>query len=271
MWDLLIVQPLLNGLIIFYKIFGNLGVAIILFTVAIRLLLTPLVLPSLKQMQKIKELAPHLARLKARHQGDKMKLMQAQTDLYKQHGVNQMAGCLPQILQMVIFFGLFSVFNKVFSVANGGVSIDKLNELLWPILRLPTNASIDMRFLYLHLAKPDIIPGLPIPLPGIIIIASAAALFISSKMMMPVITKEEELAKKTKGAADDMAVSMQKSMLWMFPVMTLVFGFSFPSGLALFWFINSAFQVGQQYLVSGWGGMTPWIKHLGMLQSPHGR
>jgi len=80
--------------------------------------------------------------------------------------------------------------------------------------------------------------------------------------MAPVIKKEEQITKKTKGEADDMAVAMQSSMIYTFPLMTIIFGVSFPSVLALYLLLFSVFQMIQQYKSSGWGGLTPWVSKI---------
>ena len=246
-WDAVLIQPLLNGILLFYKLTGNLGIAIIVFTVFIRLILAPLTIPGMKQAQKMKEVAPNLEKLKLKYKGDKQGLAKAQMELYRQNNINPAAGCLPQILQLIILFALFQVFIRVLS---GSVEIAKINELLYPALRLPSDHLLTTKFLYLDLAKPDTIPlsGIPFGLPGLFLLASAAAQYVSFKMTMPAVKKEEKVAKKTVTATDDFMVSMQQSMLWMFPLMTIFAGFAFPSGLVLYWFVYSAFQVGQQYI-----------------------
>jgi YidC/Oxa1 family membrane protein insertase len=88
--------------------------------------------------------------------------------------------------------------------------------------------------------------------------------FISAKIMAPVAKIESKIAKKTPERADDIQTAMQSSMTYTFPLFTLIFGMSFPSGLALYWMLFSFWQAWQQYKTSGWGGMTPWIKKLGL-------
>lgn len=246
-WDALLIQPLLNGIILFYKLTGSLGMAIIVFTIFIRLVLVPLTMPGMRQAQKMKDVAPNLEKLKLKYKGNKQGLAQAQMELYRQNGINPAAGCLPQVLQLVILFALFQVFIRVLS---GSIEVVKINELLYPVLRLSSDHALTTNFLYLNLSKPDTIPvaGLPFALPGLFLFLSAAAQYFSFKMTMPAVKKEEKVAKKTVTQADDFMVQMQSSMLWMFPLMTIFAGFAFPSGLALYWFVYSVFQVGQQYV-----------------------
>src|SRR5688572_19562428 len=127
-FNLLLVQPLTNGLILFYKITGqNLGVAILVFSVALIYLLRPLTKPYMESMKKIKALEPQLNKLKKKYGTDKLKMSQAQAELYKQNKVNPGAGCLPYILQFVVLIALFNVFTTV--LASDGSATAKVNDL----------------------------------------------------------------------------------------------------------------------------------------------
>ncbi|MEK7112687.1 MAG: YidC/Oxa1 family membrane protein insertase, partial [Patescibacteria group bacterium] len=180
---------------------------------------------------------------------------------------NPGAGCLPYLLQIVVLIALFNVFTRVLS-PNGDVVV-KFNELLYAPLKFAEGQTINTRFLYLDITKPDAfkVSFLPFSLPGPILILAALLQFVSAKMMSPYQKIEEKVAKKTKGVADDLQVSMQKSMSLTFPLFTLIFGLSFPSGLALYWLLFSVFQAYQQYKTSGWGGLTPFISKLPLLKS----
>lgn len=260
LWNLVLFQPLVNALIFLYQIIGNFGVAIIILTVLLRIILTPLTLPSLEAAKKMTQLAPELSNLKKKYEKDKQKLAQAQMDLYKQNGVNPAAGCLPQIVQIVILIALYQAFAQVLQ-ANGDV-VNKLNQILYPALKLAEGSQFNLSFLYLNLGKPDTFMFSGIPIPGVFLVLAALTQFLSSKMMQPIVLKEEKVAEKTEEKTDDIATSMQGQMLYLFPLMTIFIGFSFPSGLVLYWFVFSAFQLGQQYLVSGWGGLKPWVEKI---------
>jgi len=246
----LLYQPLLNGLIFFYKIFGNLGWAIIVLTILIRFLLIPLTLPSLKAASKLKEIVPELERLKKKYAGDKQKFTQAQLEIYKKYKINPAAGCLPQIIQLIILIALYQVFAKV--LQPDGDIIAKLNEVLYPFLRLPPEAVINTRFFYLDLARPDVFrfSGFTLPLPGFFLLTAALVQFLSSKMMKPAVKVAQKEAKKTPSTQDDLAATMQTQMLYLFPLMTILIGFSFPSGLVLYWLVFSIFTVIQQHFVN---------------------
>lgn len=256
----LLTQPLANGLILFYQIFAkNLGLAITFFSVALIFLLRPLTKASLLSMKKMKELAPRIEKLKKKYGTDKLKFSQAQAELYKQEKINPAAGCLPQILQLFVLYALFGVFNTTLS--GNGETIGKLNNLLYGPLKLSSETVLNTKFLYFDVTKPDVfnVPGIPFPVPGVILILAALSQFLSVKVTSPYIASEQEIARKTEGGSDDMQVAMQKSMTYTLPLMTIFFGMKFPSGLTLYWFIFSLINVIQQVKMSGWGGLTPII------------
>ena len=263
LWQTILYQPLVNALMFLYEIlFHNFGWAIIVLTAIIRSVLIPLTLPSMRAAQKIKELAPEIAKLKKKYANDKQQLAKAQMELYRQHGANPAAGCLPQIVQLIILIALYQAFINVLRV-NGDV-IEKLNQVLYPSLKLAEGAIINTNFAYLDLTKPDLfrLPGLAFPLPGLFLIIAALTQFLSSKMMQPAVAQAKKDAGKTESKADDMVTNMQSQMLYLFPLMTIFIGYSFPSGLILYWFVFSLFTAIQQYFISGWGGLTPWINKL---------
>lgn len=249
MWHTLLYQPLLNGLIFFYRIFNNLGLGIIAMTVFLRLLLLPLVLPSLKSAQKLKDLSSEISKLKKKYGKDKQAFAKAQMELYRQHGVNPAAGCLPQIIQLLVLIAFFQGFNQVLRT-DGAEVIAKLNEILYSFQKLPLDTQINTRFLYLDLTQPDVFHLANFKLPGLFLIAAAVTQLFSSKLMAPSLKKSAKLADQTPGEADDMAVTMQKQMTYLFPIMTLIIGLSFPSGLVLYWFVFSATTLIQQLVVN---------------------
>ncbi len=266
-WNPLLFQPLLNLLLWIDKLTGNFGWAIVVMTVALRLAMTPLVLPSLRASKKLQDLAPDMEKLKAKFKDDKTGLMNAQAALYKEKGLNPAAGCLPQILQIVVLIALFSTFNLVLR-NNGNDLVQTLNKSMYSFNKLPDNYNFSTKFFYLDLTKPDVfkVPGLPIPLPGLFLLLSAVVQLLSSKMMMPAVEKEKKIAKATAEGSDDIMVQTQSQMLYMFPLMTIIFGFQFPSGLVIYWFVFSLVSMVQQYYASGWGGLLPWIKRLGVVK-----
>ena len=264
----LIQWPLANGLVIFYNFFGhNLGVATILFSSFLFLVTRPLSKPQMDSMKKMKEIQPLVDKLKKKYGSDKMAFSKAQAELYKQKGINPAGGCVFQILQLVILIAFYQVFAS--SLSNNAASIVKLNSLLAEPLKIATNATLNTGFLYLDISKPDLfnVPGVPFGLPGLFLILATISQFLSIKITAPFVEAEKKVVKTTKDSADDMQLAMSSSMMYTVPLMTLYFGYRFPSGLALYWLVFSIGTVWQQVAANGWGGLTPFLRRFGLLQS----
>lgn len=231
-WDSLLLNPLLWLLVSLTRLFfNNLGLGILALTFLIRLLLAPLTNPSLKVAQKQQGLSGKLNELKKIHKDDKKKLAEAQMELFRKEGINPAAGCLPQIVQIVVLIALYQVFYKVLGF-NGQTST------------LPEQYSfINTHFLYLDLLKRDpwvLLPGL-----------AGAAQFLATKMMLPVVKKEEKLAAQTADKKDDLMYNLQEQMLYLGPVFTVLISFGLPSGLVLYWLATTLFSILQQRAVLG--------------------
>lgn len=232
-------------LLFFYKLFGgNLGLSIISLTVLVKLVLIPFVLPSLKSAKKMQELKPHLDKLKAKHT-DKKVLQQAQLDLYKEHGVNPLGGCLPQIVQILVLISLYQVFMKFL----GQPSVEGI--------------TVNSNFLYMDLNKPD--------KTYIMAILAGLTQFIFSLMMQSGVEShvQNPPQKKEKQKEEDsleMAQTMQQQMLYMMPIMTTVISINFQSGLILYWVVSTIFSIGQQYYFSGLGGLKPLLAKLKIIK-----
>lgn len=269
-FTLLLTQPLANGLIVFYRALGNnMGLAILLFTAFLWIILRPLTTPYMESMKKMRELAPQIEKLKKKYGNDKIKFAQAQADLYKERKINPGAGCLPYLLQIVVLFAFFGMFNQ--TLGAGENITENFNKLLYSPLKFIGDDTIKTHFLYLDVVKPDtldrIIPSLQVKyFPGPILLLAAIIQFLSAKIMTPVTQIEQKVAEKTKSEMDDLQVSMQKSMIYMFPMMTIFVGLRFASGLALYWLVFSLLQAYQNVTTQGWGGLTPWLKRLNLIK-----
>lgn len=152
-----------------------------------------------------------------------MKIAQAQAELYKQYKINPGAGCLPYILQIVVFIAFFRVFSL--TLYNGGDITDKFNNLLYSSLKFSQGESVNTKFLYLDVSKPDVFnfSFLPFPIPGPLVILAAAVQFLSSKISLPANLAYKKSAEKTKEKTDDIQATIQQSMIYTIPLMTLFF------------------------------------------------
>lgn len=231
-----IYQPILNSLLWLYQITGhNLGFAIILLTLSVRFILIPFTLPQLKSAKKMASLKPELDALKKKHGHDAKLFQQKQLELYKTHNVNPAAGCLPFIAQFVVLIALYQVFMS--TLGGNGIGDVQSHFLLWDL------KSKDTTYI------------LPV-LAGLL-------QFIMSLSILPAVENQPE---KRPGTAEDkqdvaeMATTMQQQMVFMMPIMTIIFSIQFPSGLALYWVITTTFSLVQQLLVSGPGAILIYAK-----------
>lgn len=241
MFETVLIQPLANLLIVLSSWLGSLGGAIIASTLLVRVLLLPLVLPRLRSSEKMKELQPKLKKLQKKHEDDKQKLAKEQMNLYKKAGVNPAAGCLPTILQMVILIALFQVFRRVLNPE----AIGSLENLLYPGVSFPTGG-INFDFLSLDLAQPNLWRG---KFPGVLLVLTAVTQFLTARFSQARNKPAQAVAEKTEQKTDDMAAMMQKQMIFMMPLMTLLIGTRLPAGVTLYWFVFSLTGLIQQLLV----------------------
>ena len=250
LFNTLLTTPLLNILVILYKATNSLGMAIILLTLIIKTLLTPVMMPSIRSMKKQRDLKPELDAIKRKHQ-DKKKQAEMQMELFKKHNINPASGCGTQIVMIMVLIALFNVIRKFALTADLG----EINNLLyWSNLKLNTEHIINTKFLYLDLTKPD--PYY------IVAILSGLLQFIASKMMMPSIKKGEKVAAQTPQKTDDMAYMMQQQSTYMMPIMNVIIGLTLPAGIMLYIIASTVFTIVQNYFVYGLGDLKPWIKKI---------
>lgn len=276
----LLIYPIINVLVALYQAFaflhipGALGWAIIGLTVVIRILLYPMMASQLKAAKKMQDLQPHLNNLKERHKGDAKRLQEAQMALYKEHGVNPLAGCLPLLVQLPLLIALYNVLAHVVALPPQE-TLSYINSIVYiPALKLTTVWNTNFFGLPLGQHPSALFAAMPLIL--LVPLITALFQFIQSKMMMsapsvPTIAdpvkkgkKEKALAKKEEpkkeDAAADFAKTFQTQSLYIFPIMLGYLSFSFPIGLSLYWNTFTLFGILQQYQISGWGGLTPWIE-----------
>jgi len=263
LWNQILIWPITNLLIAFYRLCeflhipGPLGFAIILLTISIRLILYPLMHVQLKSAKKMTDLKPHLDAINVKHKDNKQAKQQAQLALYKEHGINPMAGCLPTLVQFPILIALYNVFYQLLGSTNVSAFITDINKILYfPFLHV---TNINFLFFGVNLG---IKPGqwqthgwwlLSIPL------LTALLQWYQTKLMLPQTQKAENKKqkteiqttddKKTPENKDDMG-DIQKQMAMITPVMFGFFAFQFPLGLSLYWNIFGLFGIIQQLQVN---------------------
>jgi YidC/Oxa1 family membrane protein insertase len=236
------VQPLTNLLFLFvsYLPGHDFGVAIILLTAFIRLILWPLASKQLHSQKALTAIQPEVNRLKAKYKNDPTKFNAATMELYKEKEVNPFSSCLPLLIQLPFLIGIFYVFRPFANAAYADLANPNgiVGQLYPAIKNLPgvasyissTKAVSTMFFGVVNLAKPNVY----------LAIVAAAAQFFQSKMLLP---------KKDPNAPRDASAAISAQMTYFFPVMTFAIALTLPSALPLYWIVTTAFAILQQYLV----------------------
>ncbi|MBI2028650.1 MAG: membrane protein insertase YidC [Candidatus Levybacteria bacterium] len=266
LFNTLFFVPIINVMVVlihgfnFLGIPGSLGLSIIALTAIIRVLIWPLMSAQLRSTSKMSELKPHLDRLKQKHKGDQQNFAKAQMALFKEHGINPAAGCLPALIQIPVFFALYQVIFAFFDAKSG---LGRINDLVYSFLpdlqKMP-----DPSFLGLNLAsKPSEFGQYGLVLLSIPVV-TAFLTFVQSKMMAGKPVKpypsDSPKEKKEKETTSDAMSAMQSQMMYLMPLMVGFFSWQFPVGLALYWNTFTIFGIIQQYKIMGLGGLSSWIK-----------
>lgn len=219
-------QPVLNLLVFLYNTFGDLGISIVMITLLIKLVLWPLSRKSIKSQKSLQDLQPKIDELKIKLKDDKQAMSLALMQLYKENKVNPFSSCLPLIIQLPFLIAIFRVFKDGFAQNH--------LDLLYPFIYNPEIIN-NISFGFFDLGKRSIV----------LAVLAGLAQFWQTRMLQ---AKKPEV--KTEGAKDEnMLAMMNKQMLYVMPVITVIMGFSFPAGLTLYWFLTTFFTVIQQLIV----------------------
>jgi YidC/Oxa1 family membrane protein insertase len=236
LFSTLIFQPLYNLLIVLYVIIPDLGVAIIILTIIIRILLIPLSRKSIESQKKMQEIQPELKKIQEKYKHDKQLQGKKVMEFYKEKKINPAGGCLPMIIQLIFLITLYRVFML-------GLNTPEVSDLVYSFIKNPGQLN-PIAFGFLDLAKPSIF----------LAVITALAQYWQGKMMLARKEEDKKLmpAKKKEKKEDDapdFGAMMQQQMVYMGPILTLVIGMKFASGLILYWLVTTVFMAIQQWFI----------------------
>ena len=271
-----------------YNLVANYGLSIIIFTVLIKLILLPLNIHSQKAMKKQQKVQPIIAQLQEKYKNDQEKLQREMMKIYKENNISMTGGCLPMFIQFPILIGLYQVIQKPLSYLKGvdwmqQAVIDKVYMLRdamassigslaqqteeqlanmsqiqlsnWAgIVNGPSDPwVINFNFLGLDLSNvPSEAFGYIMRLDfsdwSKILLLLIPILAVVSSLLTNKITMLQ--TGQTKTNDNSQASQMQKSMLWMMPLMSGFFTLTLPSGLGIYWIISSVMQIVQQLVLN---------------------
>ena len=241
---------------------GAIGWAIVVLTLLVRALVIPLYRQQLVSQRRMQLLQPEVKEIQRRYKGDANKARLAQQELFKERGINPLAGCLPLLLQMPLLFIMYSVIQNGltnqdpramlsvfdFKVVNltcsnivNGV-VDATRPCIDTVIPALGNLDVSKPSTFLSLSLGGFVLGL-----SVLAVASAVLQLVQSRMMLPV----------TKPADDDQNTKIQRQTMLFLPLISIAYGGFLPAGLFIYWITASVFTIIQQYLIVGWGGMFP--------------
>ena len=231
LWNLIILNPILNGLIALSSIFSsNFGLAIIALTIIVRLILWPLTKRQLNSTKAMQDMQPRIQELQKKHGKNKQKLQQEMMKLYKDAGVNPLGCIWPMLVQFPVWIALYQSITK--ALATTPENLLDLSYHLYSWQMISQAFPLNSHFLWLDLGgRGDL--GLAIIVGG--------TMWVQQKMT-------------TAPSVDPKQQSMNSMMQMMMPLMFGLFVLMVPSGLALFWAASNAIGIITQYFVAGgWG------------------
>ena len=260
-------QVMLIILLAVYQFLENLGLegaiawAIVVLTLIVRAVLIPLYRKQLVSQRRMQLIQPELKEVQKRFKGDQMKARLAQQELFKERGVNPLAGCLPLLLQLPLLFIMYSVIQNGLTNVDPSAMLTVFGVQVVDIQCQNINPSTGMPDAALGPCIDSVVPILgDIAVPqaflwiagfglSFLAIASALLQLVQSRMMLPVADPTN----------DDPNVRIQRQTMLFLPLISVVYGGFLPAGLFIYWIVATVFSIVQQYLIVGWGAMFPFF------------
>ena len=251
-----IFQVLFITLVAIDQVVPDMGIAIIIMTLLVRILLVPVFRKQIVSQRRTQLIQPEVKALQARFKGDRNKIQQATMELYKERGVNPLSGCLPTLITFILLIPMYSVISAGLTNYNPNAMLNvfgvQLITLDCPSVPVYVNGQVQP-------CLDTVVPwlgGLNVAYPstifaifgfGISVLAVVSALLqiVQTRMVMPPASPGDQQAR------------LQQQMLLFVPLISVLYGGILPVGLFIYWIITTIFSIIQQYLIVGWGSLFP--------------
>jgi YidC/Oxa1 family membrane protein insertase len=249
-----IFQTMVLLLVVFYSIFGDIGIAIILLTLLIKTVLIPLFRQQIVSQRRMQMIQPEVRAIQQKFKGNRAKISEETMRLYRERGVSLGSGCLPTFLQLFLLLPIYSVISQGLAAPDISSALQFLGQpvlqdfmcqapgLLQPCIN-PTIWWLGN----LDAHVPEILFTIPLLSFsfGVSVLAIFAALLqlIQTRMMTPATTDPQQRA--------------QQRVFLIIPLFSIIYGSFLPAGLFLYWIVFTAYSIVQQYLIVGWGSLFP--------------
>ena len=227
-WNEFVINPMLNAMLLLYDFLGNnLILAILVFTILIRLLTLPLNLKQQRSMMRTQEMQPQIQAIQKKYKDNPQK-MQEEFSKIGYNPADSLTGCLPMLIQMPVLFGMFTVFRIMLGTTP--LALYELTQRVYSGINLSSILPIDTTFLWWNLGQPD--PFLVLP------ILVFATMFIQQKYMSP-----PKKATNGKDNKDDPTAAMTQSMQYTMPLMFGFFSLQFQAGLSIYFIFSNVIGI----------------------------
>ena len=213
-WFDIIAKPCLWLMNLFYSVIPNYGVAIILLTLLVKILLWPLGQKSYKSMSEMKKLQPLMKEIREKYKDDKQRMNQEVMGLYRTYKINPLGGCLPMVVQLPVFFALYRMLYEAIELRHA------------PFFLWIDDLSAPDRLFRFGFSIPFMEPPYGIP---VLTVIMGASMLLQQKMSPP------------------MGDATQAKMMMFMPIIFTVIFINFSSGLVLYWLVNNILSIAQQY------------------------
>jgi YidC/Oxa1 family membrane protein insertase len=253
MWEA-VVNFFSNVLLIIYKLSGSgpqsFGIAIILFTILIRLVTYPLMTSQIKSSQKMQELQTNKKwlEIQEKNKGDREKLAQEQMKMYKELGISPFSSCLPMFIQFPIIFALYQSIVRALAASPAQLLI--LQNAAYPILGLQNLIPVNSKFLWMNLGQPERVYMFGIGIPVLALIVAITTYVQTKVTMVPSANPKDQTA------------AMNSMMTIYMPLLLFYFSLNYASGLAIYFIISNILGVVQYALMGkvNWANLIPGRK-----------
>jgi len=265
-----IFQAIFLGLAFLYSVTGDIGIAIILLTITIRILLIPVFRAQIVSQRRMQMLQPELRAISTKYKGDRARISAEQMQLYKDRGVNPASGCLPALLQLVLLLPMYQVFSQ-------GLTAPDISSMLSPFgVQLVDIQCQDPSNPYAPCIDSDVpwlawlpvidatgfhMPGYPGGMPANLpeVFLSLAFLFGLGLSLLAIASSVLQLiqTRMMTTPSDDPQQRAQQRIFLLLPAFSLLYGGILPAGLFIYWITTTLFSIVQQFLINGYGGLFP--------------
>jgi YidC/Oxa1 family membrane protein insertase len=255
-----VFQALFVGLVLLDRLTGDIGISILILTLIIRIILISPYRKQLVSQKRTQLLAPEVAEIQRRYKGDKVKIQQAQMELYKSRGVSPFGGCLPTLLQFIVLIPMYTVISNGLTTPNPTAMLSVFGFNIGEAVGLVCvnglgTATYDNMKPCIEATVPWL-GGLNASLPSVIDVAGfgLSILAVVSALLQVIQTR---MMINPNASKNDPMSGVQGQTMVLLPLISVLYGGILPAGLFIYWIASTLFSIGQQYLILGYGGLFP--------------